>query len=270
VTNVTKSELPAYAQPYATELLTRGANLSQTPYAAYGGQRFAAFTPDQLAGLSMTRNLATQGNPAVNAATQTLADTVSGQYLRPETNPYLAGTVNQALGDVQSRVNAQFNQPGAFGSAAHQEVLQRGLGEQANALYAANYANERANQLRAVQLAPEIAQQDYARAQALLGVGDVYGQREQDILNQQYEDWLQKQNWPYQQLDVLSNALAGSTGGRSVEISQGAPVQYNRAATALGGGLLGYGLGGMLPNTTFGGYGQALGAGLGTLGGLLF
>lgn len=267
-TSVTKQELPAYAQPYAEQLLQRGTALSNQPYTPYTGQRIADFTPDQLAGLGMTRERAMSGAPDVNAARDMLAQTSSGAFLRPESNPYLKDTVDAALGQVQGRVNAQFNRPGAFGGTGHQNMLTDQLAQVATNLYGQNYMNERTNQLRAASMAPSFSNLDYQDAQALLGVGDVFGQREQDLLNLGYERFLEQQNFPFQQLDVLSNTLAGSTGGRSTTISQGAPVQYNRAASALGGGLLGAGLGSMaFPQSS---YAPWIGGGLGALGGFAF
>lgn len=257
-TTVTKQELPGYAQPYAEQLLQRGFSLSSQPYQPYTGQRLADLSPETVTGLNLQRDRALAGNPALNASQNMIAATASGAYMDPSTNPYY----QTLMSDVQGRVNNQFSRPGSFGGTAHQESLSRGLGDAA----AQVYNNERTNQLRAASMAPQLAQADYTDINALLQTGDVYGQRQQDLLNQQYEQWLEATNYPYQQLDVLANTLAGSTGGRSTTIGTGAPVQYNRAANALGGGLLGYGLGSM-----YGGqYAPYLGAGLGALGGLAF
>lgn len=298
----TQQLLPDYAQPYATNLLERGYSLSETPYQAYGGQRTADLTPEQQAGLSMTRDRALTGAADVNAARAQgmatsqgaflgaspsagmLQSTINGDYLRPDSNPYLAANVGKAMDDVSGKLSAQFNSAGGYGGSAHQETAARELGAIANQMYGQNYAqergnqlqaanlasgefaNERTNQMRALGMAPQIGQTDYADASALLGVGDVYGQRQQQLLNQQYEDWNRAINYPYQQLDVLSNAIAGSTGGRSTTIQSGAPTQYNPTAGAIGGGLLGYGVGSMAANQ-FGSYSPYIGAGLGALAG---
>jgi hypothetical protein len=216
----------------------------------------------------MTRDRALTGAPDINAARNQLAATNAGMFIN--SNPWFENTVQSALGDVTGKVNAQFNRPGAFGGTSHQGMLQSQLGDLASKMRYQNYADERTNMLRAASIAPQYAQTDYQDAQALLGVGDVYGQRQQDLLNQQYQDWIEAQNFPLQQLDILANTLAGATGGRSTTIQSGAPVQYNRAASALGGGLLGAGLGSMVPASSLSGYGNyapyiggALGAGLG-------
>ena len=257
---------PEYAQPYAVNLLERGYAASQSPYQGYGGQRIADLTPEQQAGLSMTTQRATQGAPEVNAARNMIGQTAAGAYLHPDSNPYLQATVQRALGDVSSNINSQFNSAGGYGGTAHQETLQRGMNEAAMNAYGQNYQAERLNQLRASQQAPQLGQQDYLDAQALLGAGDVYGQRQQQLLNTQYGDWQSQMEYPYKQLDVLSNALAGSTGGRSTQIQTGSPVQYNPTAGAIGGGIAGYGLGSAAQNQ-FGSYSPYVGAALGALGG---
>lgn len=259
--------LPDYAAPYATNLLERGYGLSTAPYQQYQGQRIADLTPEHQAGLSMTRDRALYGAPDVNAARAQNAFTSAGGYLTPESNPYLKGNVDAALNSVRGQVNSQFNSAGGFGGSAHQEMMTKQLADTANQMYGANYMNERANQLRAAVLAPQFGQMDYGDSQALLGVGDVYGRQQQNLLNQQYDDFQRQSNYPYQQLDLLSNALAGSTGGRSTTTQTGAPQQYSPAAGALGGGLLGYGVGSMAQGT-LGSYSPYVGAGLGALGGL--
>lgn len=263
-TTVQKAELPAYAQPYATQLLERGSSLSSTPYSQYGGQRIAGLNADQTAGADMIRNRAVNGSGDFNAARGELQKTLQGDYLRPETNPYLKGMADTAMNDVQSRVNSQFNRPGAFGGSAHQELLTRGLGEAANSVYGQNYANERTNMQRGLALAPQYQNADYQDAQALLGVGDIYGQRDQQALDLAYQQFVDQQNYPYQQLDVLANALAGSVGGRSTQSgTQMTPTSYNRTANALGYGIGGAALGGLSGVDNGALYGGLLGGGLG-------
>lgn len=255
---VTKQELPAYAQPAAEQVLARGSNLSNQPYQAYPGQQIADMSPETQQGLSMQTNRAMYGAPELNASRNMLTATARGDFMDPQTNPYF----NTYMNEVQGRVNNQFNKPGAFGGSANQELMTRNLGETAGQFYDA----ERSRQMQAAQLAPQTAATDYTDIQNMLQAGDVYGQRSQDLLNQQYNQWMEQLNYPYQQLDVLGNALAASTGGRSTTIQQQPAYQYNRAASAAGGGLLGYGLGSAAQGQ-LGQYAPMAGAGLGALGG---
>jgi hypothetical protein len=206
-----------------------------------------------------------QGSPLLREAQNQTMQTARGDFLRPESNPFLRGNVNTALGDVQTRINSQFNRPGAFGGSAHQELMTRNLGDVAGQLYGQNYANERTNQMRANLFAPQLAETDYRDAQALLGVGDVRRENFQDILNLDYENFLAAQQWPYQQANFAGDVLARAMGGGGTT-TQTAPNPYrsNRTAGALGGAASGASLGMM-----FGGpMGAAVGGGLGLLSGL--
>jgi hypothetical protein len=49
-------------------------------------------------------------------------------------NPYFEQMLTKSLNDTQGRVNAQFGNRAGFGGSANQELLQRGLGDQSNAM----------------------------------------------------------------------------------------------------------------------------------------
>lgn len=295
-TSTTTKELPVWAQPAALNLLQRGQDLSNQPYQTYDGQRIAGMTGQQTTGLNMIQNRALSGSPEENAARRNYSDTLNGKYLgqgaaynpyADMNNPYLAGMVNQSMSDVSGRVNSQFS-GNNYGTTAHQETLTRGLGEAANNAYGqayqlnsqladanANrqqsaYSNERNNQMTAAGMLPQYQNIDYNNAQQLVGVGDIYRQENQDVLNNQYADWAAIQNQPYRQLDVLGNALGSAVNGQGNMSSvgyQSNPYTTNKYASAIGGGLAGYGLGQSM-NSDYGGYiGGALGAATGLLSG---
>jgi len=104
------------------------------------------------------------------------------------------------------------------------------------------YGNERANQMGTMEFSGALADQDYKDMQNLLGVGDIYRNVEQQQLDNQYNDWTQYQNWPYQQLDVLQNAIGTNLGSNTSNISS-APNAYAQSNTAqnIGMGLAGFG-----------------------------
>ncbi len=263
----TTREIPAWAQPAAQDLLARGTTLSNTPYQTYDGQRIAGMTDNQNTGLNMIQNRAMNGSAEQTAARQNYTDTMNGAYLSPDSNPYLRNTVNQALGDVSGRVNSQFSGNG-YGTTAHQETLTRNLTQAANDAYGQNYANERNNQMKGLAVADQMGNIDYNNAQQLIGVGDIQRQESQDVLNNQYSDWLAAQNQPYRQLDVLANSLGAAVNGNgSVQAAGYAsnPYTANRYANAVGGALGGYSLGSALGDN--GGYGAVAGGLLGYMGG---
>lgn len=260
-TTIQKAELPAYVQPYAEQLMARGASLSNTPYQQYTGQRIAGMTPQNIAGLNMIQNRALGGSPEEQAARSQFTRTLSGEYMSPDANPWLKQNVDTAMGQAASRVNAQFGGSN-YGTSANQEQLARTLGEVSGQMYGQNYANEREAQQRMASLYPQFAGIDYTNAQQLLGVGDIYRQESQNVLNQNYADWLAQQQYPYQQLDVLSNAIKGATGGGgTTTTSTPNPYQINRTANAVGGALAGGSLASMLGGSSYAPYG-AVGGGL--------
>ena len=262
-TTISKSEPPAYVQPYSEDLMKRAGDLSKQPYQAYTGERIAGLTPEHTSALGAITNRAMSGSPVMNAAAQNLYDTASGAYMSPDSNPYLKQTVDTAMGDAATKVNSQFSGSN-YGTTANQEVLGRTMGDVAGNLYGQNYQNERTNQLRTAMFAPQFAESDYRDAQALLGVGDIYRDQSQQGLNQQYEQWMNQQQWPYQQMDVLANAIRTSMGGGGSSVTSSPNAyQANSTANMLGGGLLGYGLGNAAGSPYMGAAGGAL------LGGLL-
>jgi hypothetical protein len=274
-TSINKSEPPAYVQPYSEQLLTRAGQLSNAPYQAYTGQMIQPLNATQQQGLQMTIDRATQGSPLMNASNAELTKTASGAYLDPTTNPAWA-SMAKGITDAYSKgtaaqTDAAFARAGAFGGSAYRDQTQTNQAALGGALAGAAgnlYNDERLNQLRATQQAPQMATADYQNAQALLGAGDVYRQEGQDQLNQQYQQFLQQQQWPYQNLDVLANAIRTSMGGGGTSTTTAPnPYQSNRTAGALGGGLLGYGAGQMIG----GSIAPYAGAGIGALaGGLAF
>lgn len=270
-TSTTVNQPPAFVQPSSEDLLSRATTLSNAPYNPYPGQLVAPLNATQQQGLNQTIQRATDGSPLMNASQQNLTDTVNGKYLDPSTNPSWAPTA-QAITDAYSKgtaaqTDAAFSRAGAYGGSAYQDqvgINQKALGDSLSNAAGTLYNNERTNQLRATDQAPAMAQADYANAQALLGVGDVQRQNTQDTLNQQYQQFLQQQQWPYQNLDVLANAIRTSMGGGGSSVTTAPnPYQPNPTASALGGGLLGAGLGSALSTsggTNYAPYGAAAGA----------
>jgi hypothetical protein len=242
-TTTQKQELPSWAVPYSQQLLQQGADVAARPYEQYTGQRIAGFSPEQQMGINMGVDRATQGHQAMNIGQGMLENTLSGNYLSPDSNPWFKGTVDQAMAQTQGRLNSQFNRPGAFGSTAHQETMARGLGDVANQMYSQNYANERQNQMGAAGQALNYGGADWQNIGQLLGIGDTTRQLTQDQLTQAYQDFQQQQNYPLQQLDILGNTIGMATSGQGSTLSTAPnPYQTNPYATALGAGLAGYGL----------------------------
>lgn len=104
----------------------------------------------------------TIGGDLAGDARGSARDTIAGKYLTPDTNPYLKATGDAALKATADafkygtapEMAGSFARSGTFGGSAHQQTmgmkqfdLAKALADQSNALYGANYAQERDRQL---------------------------------------------------------------------------------------------------------------------------
>jgi len=274
---VQQSQPPGYVEPSAKRYLERAEGLSNEPFTPFPQAKVAPLTPEHELGLAMTSERALTGSPEMGAARNQLYGTTSGDYLNA--NPYLDQMYNQASRAVTDQyqmatdpgLQAQGIQAGDLnntGTQQYRDWARFGLGENLSGLaaniYGGNYQNERNRQMSALGMAPQYNDIDYRDAQALLGVGDVRREYNQGLLSQSYEDFERERLQPYANVDVLGNAIGASMGtGGTTSTTQPTFFQPNRTASALGGGLLGYGAGSLL------GFNPLLGAGAGALGGLL-
>lgn len=255
-------QLPAYAQPYAEDLLSRASALSNQAYTPYTGQRIAGLNGDQVAGLGMTENQAINGFQGQGDLGNLYQATVRGDFLNPNSNPYLQGVVRQANNDITNSYStgtaAQADKAaamsGAFGGSAYNQLVQGNqktladsLANATNNVYAQNYANERGLQNSAMQFAPTMQNLGYNDAQKLMAAGDIRRSLTQDQLNNQYGDWLAAKNQPFANLDVLAKGLAASVGNAGVSM-QTAPAPYQASPFASMLGSVGSGLGQVLGN----------------------
>jgi hypothetical protein len=272
-TTVSKVEPASEVKPYLAPYLNQASQVANTPYETYQGQRIAGLTPEQYMGAGLTSAQALNGFQGQNDAFSNYAATMRGDFMNPDSNPWLAANAQKAMGDISSAyrsgtkptTDAAFSRSGAFGGSAwrdsvanNERQLGDALGNAANQFYGQNYLNERNNQMQGLGMLPTLQNVGYTDAQKLTGVGDAFRQYQQDLLNTQYSDWQEAQNYPYKQLDVMGNALRATMGaGGSTTQSQSGGYKPSSFASALGGGAAGYAMGG------------PVGAGIGALGGLL-
>lgn len=190
------------------------------PYLNSGLQRAEGIYTNQPQQIGQAQQMQTQraisGSPLDAAAQQNNLQTLQGNFLSPDSNPYLKGAVNTAMGDVRGQINSQF-QGDNYGNSAHQEWLGKGLMNAAAPIYAQNYQQERQRQLGAQALAPTLAGQDYANIAQLYQAGNIP------------MDQLQR----YMQMAQGAGGLGGTSSS---------PYYTNPAAGALGGAVGGLGL----------------------------
>jgi len=103
---VQQNTLPAYAQPYVERAFRRAETESLQPYTAYGGQRLAYFSPDEINAQAMTRGFAGAGTPQAYQDAQTRLENIGTYSTTPFTNEAIAERMNpyqQNVIDVQKR-----------------------------------------------------------------------------------------------------------------------------------------------------------------------
>lgn len=239
-------EMPKWAQPYATNLLERSAQLSERQMPVYQGQRSADMNGYQTAGMNMTAARALGGSPEIAAGSQNITDTLNGAYLNG--NPYLQSQINQGADSLKSNyfdatgnTDATFARSGAFGGSAWQNAQQgnakelaTGLGNLENNMRFQNYGMERQNQMNALNPAMAYGNQAYTDAQQLQGTGQQQYAFDQQRLDDYQGMWSDQANSPYRQLDVLASGLSSAVGNSYTGTQTGA--RPNAAAQWLGGG----------------------------------
>lgn len=168
-------------------------------------------------------------------------------------------TLAKSLGDMalQSRFQDYTAQQGLAENALNRSVQAQ---QSDKALMDQAYQGERNRQLQAINSGLQGSQADYTNAQQMIGAGDAQRSYQQSLLDQMYQDYLTQVNKPFESIDRAGNLLGlaiGNTGSQTVRTA--APTQISPLAGFLGGGALGYGLGG---NLTSGAIGGGLGAAL--------
>jgi hypothetical protein len=252
-TTTNTSGPPAYLQPYYNQALQGAQSIyDKGPTGYYPGQTVIPFSDETNQALTGIQQRATNGSPLNASASGYANDVLTGKYLN--NNPYLDATFNRSADAVQNRLQSGFASGGRNIEAAR-PVANDELSGLANQIYGGAYDAERNRMQQVLPMAGDIANQEYADYDRMLGVG---GLRE-DLAGRQADDaaarWDFNQNAAGVNLDQYLARIQGSPGSSS---TQSSPLYRNRGAGALGGAIAGYGLGDQY------GYG-ALGAGIGSL-----
>jgi len=168
------------------------------------------------------------------AAQQQLSDTLSGKYLNPFLSPLLQG----AGADIATAINTEFSGAGRTpGSAMNQQQIIQGVADAAMPMAFDAYERERQRQLGIASATPSLVQT---------------GAQLENIERQ-------KNLAPFASLQQYSSLVNPIASGFPVQTGS-TQTQANPVTTAMGGALIG---------SKFGGFGAAIGGGLGFLGGLL-
>ena len=260
-------ELPAWAQPYAENLLQTGMQAINQPPQTYTGMRVAPQNAWQQEGLSMAAGRALSGSPDEIAARQQNTATQSGMYLGA--NPWLNQDYTQKAieanaqsmgrgyaGGTAAQLDSAAARARAFGGTGYQQQvgqnemnLGNAIGQMANQYQLGrtgqgvqDWQAERQNMVQNNAGALAGSQQDYINAQHLYNTGGAQNQYTQSLLDQAYSDFMTQQNMPYQQIDRAGNLLGMAIGNSGqTTMSGGGSNTYDRLAQLAGLGIAGYG-----------------------------
>lgn len=244
------------AQSYLTDIMARGSQYAnKSP-----NQLVSPFSPQSQQAMALTEQRALRGSPVMSEANRFTQSNLRGDYLNPDSNPYLPYYMKRGMQGIMPGINATFGAGGRTGSGAHAMALGQGAGDLAAQLYGGAYEADRGRQMQSMLFAPQLAANDYQDINALLGVGGNVESRAQQLMDS-----------PYNQLSRYAGLVGngfGSTGSGTSSTS--IPMTSNPLAGALGGAMAGGQLGSTLGGvgSAFGPWGAAAGGILGLLGGL--
>lgn len=251
------SDVPKWLQDYTVDLFSQQRAVSALPYQTYGLPRVAQTTDPTKQAYGVVQNSVGDYQAPVGAAltgTQNLANTGSFSNVGNYMNPY-----NQAVTDQIAKLGArnlsenllpavsdQFVRSGSFGGSRMGEFGNRAvrdtqesiLNQQAQALQQgygqALGASQQdlTRQQGALAQTAELAkmQQGLAASDAaqLQSIGQDQQAQTQRGLDVAYQDFLQQQQWPQQQINNMSTTLRGLNPAAvpTVQNTSGATTQF--------------------------------------------
>jgi len=279
-------DIPDWAKPYAKESLGKAAALTSTPYQAYGGERIAQFTPMQKQAFGRAEGQQVAGQVGFGTGLAGLAGISSfGDQGTAASfmSPYMDAVVQQQMESAQRQADiagtqrgAQAVRAGAFGGsrqAIENAEAARALASQKGQIQATGLQSafdraqqqfnaEQATRLNAAQTLGQLGQQQFGQQMDITGQQAQFGGQQraatQDILGAQYQDFLNQQRAPYDQLSFMSSLIRGTPLGQTTTMYAPPPSQTSQLiglGTAAAGAYGAYkgAAGGEIPSYAAGG-----------------
>jgi hypothetical protein len=238
----TSYDIPQYFKDIQERTLKKAENLGQRPYQAYTGQMIAPLSAlEQQSANVATQQLLPQTQQLRAIGEQTFTPAVAQQYM----NPYESQVIKGAIGDVEDQyqqaqraLSAQAVGAGAFGGtrfgverALGTERFLDQVGDISSRLRqagfesgAARFAADRASQLQAAQAQ---LSGTAGAIQGLSTLGATSRGIEQAGLAEAYRDFIERREYPVEQVRQVVGALAGApirTYGEERSGTVGTPV----------------------------------------------
>jgi len=249
-TSTTTTAVDPAIEPYLTYGLTEAKKQYQGGGPKfYPGQGYVGPSTATSTALQALQARAMAGNPLLAQAQGNVSGMLAGDYLGG--NPFFQGAFQPAATAAQTAfqksigdISSAASKAGRYGSGAmgdHQSqaagTFAQKLSDTAGRLSYENYAQERQNQMRALGMAPGLAEADYGDINKLLGAGQLGEGYQTAALNADMARYNFEQNAPQKNLTNYLNMVYGFPAGRTT--STNTPYYTNPTATALGTGLLG-------------------------------
>lgn len=204
----------------------------------FPGQTVADFSPEQISGMEAMYARGANGSPLTQQSNQYYQDVLGGKYT-DAANPYFDQVKQAVYADVMPRYDAMASQAGQTGSTGHYGVVAQNVANQLAPYQYNAYNNDMNRMMQAAGMAPTMAGLDYQDINAMLGVGQMRQQQNQNMINADIDRYNFAQNQPLQKLQAYGGLIGGNYGGQSTltQPNQG-PSPWQTAA-GLGIGLLG-------------------------------
>lgn len=210
----TSTSTPVIAEefkPLANLYTQQATQLANTPWQAYGGQRYADLNNTQQAGIGMVQDRALNGSATMDNAESNLNKFIQGG----NTNPYLDSMVQKAQDSVKSNFNTSAVNSGSFGNSGLQQQYAAGLTDVATQMYGNAYNTDQANRMQAIGMAPTFGNAAYQDAGQLLNAGNLQQQQAQNNLDFGYQQYQDAQNTPYKKLQTIGGVVGQAQGSTS-------------------------------------------------------
>lgn len=212
-TATTYTEPSRLQLPYLKMGLFEAQKLYGSPLTYYPGETIAGFTPEQQLAQQLATQRALAGSPLLGAGKSELQATITGQYLTPQSNPYLRHYTQRAFEETLPMIDTSAIQAGRYGSGAWGLMRGRTMADITSNIFGQAYEAERGRQLQALQLAPAYAESEWADISRLAAVGEEKQAMEQARINEEIARHEFGQLEPWQRLANYMNLISGQLGG---------------------------------------------------------
>ena len=229
----TTNNLDPSVAPYVRDALRQQQQLYREGAPEYyGGQTYLDPNSQQQGAINQMTANANVNDPMLQNATNLNNQMIQGDFLQNNPNfDQVMNTAGRKATDIYNNAmqgtNSQASMSGRYGSDAHSRMasnnssnLAQSLSDTAGQMAYQNYANERGNQINAMNNAGAIAGNQNIGAQNLMNAGNQQAQFDQAQLNADIARHDYGQNAQQQHLSNYTNAVWGAPGGSTSTTSQ--------------------------------------------------